>query len=54
MFSVDRKGRAFARGKAIDESSFSSMQLTRLLMLYNSACANNEVSNSVKERNMTT
>ena len=46
-FSVNRKGRAFARGKAIDESSFSSLQLTSALVY--SACANNEVSISVRK-----
>jgi len=46
-FSVNRKGRAFARGKAIDESSFSSVQLTCALVY--SVCANNEASNSVRK-----
>lgn len=46
-FSVNQKGRAFARGKAIEESSFSSVQLTSALVY--STCAHNEVNNSVRK-----
>lgn len=41
------KTRAFALGKAADESSFSSVQRTSALVY--SACANNEVSSSVRK-----